>query len=213
MKISFKKVVPDPLKDKSFGSGSVWNSTFEIDCFQNNLLLSPSGMGKTTFVSFLFGSRKDYSGEVLIDGKPWTDISLNEKSELRKNKMSILPQDIRLFPELTTFENLQIKNRLTNRFTDQQINDFLSRVGLSEQMDQVASTLSQGQKQRVGIVRAMLQPFDFLILDEPFSHLDEENIALACELIREVCTENNAGFLLASLGPDYGLRIDQKLQL
>ena len=70
---------------------------------------------------------------------------------------------------------------------------------------QSIQTLSQGQKQRVAIVRALIQPFDIIVLDEPFSHLDKENIKIAVSIITQRCTEEKAGLLLASLGDDYAI--------
>ena len=80
-------------------------------------------------------------------------------------------------------------------------------------MNRPVSTLSQGERQRIAIIRAMCQPFAWLLLDEPFSHLDEANIAIARQLMLERITEEGAGFLLAGLGFDYGFQTNLEIQL
>ncbi len=73
--------------------------------------------------------------------------------------------------------------------------------------------MSQGEKQRISIIRALVQPFSWLLLDEPFSHLDDANIHLAKQLISETCKDQNAGMIMASLGSDFGMHYDQKYEL
>ena len=73
--------------------------------------------------------------------------------------------------------------------------------------------MSYGQRQRIAIIRALCQPFDFLLLDEPFSHLDADNIQKAIDLILEICNAENAGMMLVSLGEDYGISFDKRLEL
>jgi putative ABC transport system ATP-binding protein len=70
-----------------------------------------------------------------------------------------------------------------------------------------------GQQQRVAIVRALCQPFEFLILDEPFSHLDDRNSKISLELIAHEASQQNAGFVLTSLDDDDSFPFDYELKL
>jgi len=79
--------------------------------------------------------------------------------------------------------------------------------------NQKAHTLSYGQRQRVAIIRALIQPFKLLLLDEPFSHLDKKNIEIAKELIYDACDKNKAVFLLTSLGNTYDMEIQHRIRL
>ena len=106
---------------------------------------------------------------------------------------------MRLFPELTAWENLEVKRRLTDTATEQQVEAWLARLGMKDKRDSLARTLSYGEQQRIAIIRALLQPFEWLLMDEPFSHLDINNRNKALELIAEVVQMNSAGMILADL--------------
>ena len=80
-------------------------------------------------------------------------------------------------------------------------------------MNQKCGTLSFGQQQRVAIVRALIPQFKFLLMDEPFSHLDKENTNLALDLILARCEQLNSGCLLTTLGDTYDNRLDKMLYL
>ena len=80
-------------------------------------------------------------------------------------------------------------------------------------LTQKAETLSYGQRQRIAIVRALAQPFRYLMLDEPFSHLDLDNARLARELIDEQVGAQGATLVVASLGEDYGWTFTDQLTL
>jgi putative ABC transport system ATP-binding protein len=106
---------------------------------------------------------------------------------------------MRLFPELTAWENIEVKRRLTNTVTTEQATEWLDRLGLHDKKNSLANTMSYGEQQRVSIVRALLQPFDWLLMDEPFSHLDHANTDKAIALISEVVQQHKAGMILADL--------------
>ena len=73
--------------------------------------------------------------------------------------------------------------------------------------------MSMGQKQRVAIIRSVLQPFECILLDEPFSHLDESNKSLAMNFISDHASKNNASIIITSLGEDYDFQWDSKINL
>ena len=70
-----------------------------------------------------------------------------------------------------------------------------------------------GQQQRVAIIRALAQPYEWLIMDEPFSHLDEVNTQLCMQMIHQRTTELQAGFVLTSLGDNHQFSFDYTLNL
>ena len=89
----------------------------------------------------------------------------------------------------------------------------LKCAGLAEKRNEKAARLSFGQQQRVAIIRALCQPFDFLLMDEPFSHLDNDNIEIMTDLIMQQVKAVQAGLLLCSLGVEYPFVYNHKWKL
>jgi putative ABC transport system ATP-binding protein len=203
MNIELKKVIPAPLVGISFSSHSVWGNDVLLNSENNYLVNAPSGTGKSTLISTLIGTRNDFTGDVIIDRKNSRNISLRQWSELRRDSIAVIFQDLRLFPELTAIENIALKIKLTGTVNQHEIFSNAEKLGVQDRMNVKCKFLSLGQQQRIAIIRGLSQPFKFLLMDEPFSHLDERNIGLASELIIDVCRKNNAGLLLTSLGEKY----------
>ena len=146
-----------------------------------------------------------YTGTVLYNQKDITSYTEIEWTSLRRQSISIVFQGLRLFPELTTLENIQLKNQLTNYKTETEILSYLKRLDVDNLAHKKAETLSYGQQQRIAIVRALCQPFELLLLDEPFSHIDTLQIKNATQLILEEITKRNATLMIASLGNTYDI--------
>ena len=214
MQLSLQGIIPVPLREKvnTYQSG-IWKSNLSISKGQYVFVQAPSGTGKTTLIHILYGLRKDYEGTI-----KWSDTNLTladseTLATLRTNGISVIFQDMRLFPELTAWENMEIKRRLTNTVTEQQAHDWLDRLGLKDKKNATANTLSYGEQQRVAIVRSLLQPFEWLLMDEPFSHLDHANTQKAIALIAEVVKQHNAGMILADLDENNFFPYTQTLML
>ncbi len=213
MQIHFENVIPDPMQKDTFSPESVWSHSCEINSEYSYFLESGSGKGKSTFAAYVIGLRSDYSGRITLDGKDQKSFSLDDWSDLRTRKVGFLAQDMRLFPNLTAGENLLIKNRLTDFKSEKEIKVLLGELELDHKWNQQAGTLSLGQQQRVALIRSLLQPFELLLMDEPFSHIDEENIKRALKIILNECEQQNAGYVLTTLGYDYGITGNKVIQL
>jgi putative ABC transport system ATP-binding protein len=172
------------------------------------LLKANSGHGKSSILNFIYDCNKNYTGKIIFEGNEDDSII-----SVRIKKLSYVFQDFKLFPKLTLWENIKIKNNLTNFKTDQEILNLIDKLGLSEKKDQLVETLSLGQKQRTAIIRSLCQPFDFLLLDEPFSHLDESNIEILKDIINHELENQNAGFIMTTLNNEYLFKYDKILNL
>jgi putative ABC transport system ATP-binding protein len=155
--------------------------------------------------------RKDYSGEAKLEGKSLRGFSLAEWEAVRRERISLQFQDLRLFPNLTARDNLNLLPRINPSAPS--VEEMTERLGMTPFLDQSLATLSQGQRQRMALVRALRRPFQLLMLDEPFSHLDEGNQLNACSLIEEVVQGNQAGLLVSSLGSTPPITFDQRIEL
>ena len=106
---------------------------------------------------------------------------------------------MRLFPEQTAFDNIEIKRQLNPFHPVDRIYEMAGRLGIEKKLHNKSRICSYGEQQRIAIIRALMQPFDFLFLDEPFSHLDTENAQLAMELMLEESERRNAAIIFADL--------------
>jgi ABC-type lipoprotein export system ATPase subunit len=200
MRLALEAVVPVPLREKIDNhSSGIWKQSLELHKGERVFIQAPSGTGKTTLIHTLYGIRTDYEGTIYWDTNNMTTINADGLSNLRANYLSVIFQDMRLFPELTAWENLEIKRRLTDTASEAEVETWLARLGLKDKKNSLGKTLSYGEQQRVAIIRALLQPFEWLLMDEPFSHLDINNRNKAIELINEVVQLNSAGMILADL--------------
>lgn len=215
MQIELRKIVPIPLKEKFSNRGSdIWNKDL---CFlpgESIKIKAPSGTGKTTLVHILYKLRNDYEGMVLWDQKDLTSIMNGSLAVMRQQKLSIIFQDLRLFPNLTARENIELKRVLQEPFYDSTAIDAMAaELGVDHVLHQKAAICSYGEQQRVAIIRALMQPFNWLMMDEPFSHLDHNNTRKAAALIEKECKKRNAGFLLTDLEEDDHFNYSQVLKL
>lgn len=215
MILSLHNVIPIPLKDKVQLQGSdVWNRTVSFTAGQWTKIKAPSGTGKTTLIHLLYKLREDYSGKIEWDGMSLQQIPAEQLAQYRQQKISVIFQDLRLFPNLTAFENIELKRVLQQPYcTQEKIFSMAEELGVQHILQQKAGICSYGEQQRIAIIRALIHPFSMLVMDEPFSHLDHANTAKAAALIMRECKERNAGFIITDLDDDHHFPYDQILNL
>lgn len=181
----------------------VWNSECSFTKGESYLVKADSGRGKTSLCSFLMGSRTDYQGEVLFDGESIKELGLSDWEVLRKENIAYLPQGLMLFDELSALDNILLKNQLSGGYrTREWILEALECLEIGDRTNYQSSKLSYGQRQRVALIRSLCQPFDFLILDEPVSHLDSTTSQLMASLVSRELQSSGAGLLVTSIGKE-----------
>lgn len=210
--IELQNVQPFPLAN-AISKSEIWSNHCNFKKGKKYLVTAPSGKGKSTFIHAIYGLRQDFSGEVKINGASNKKLSNNDWSDIRQHHLSIVFQDLRLFPDLTALENILLNAQLNENTSVQDITTMAKALGIDNLLDKLVKTLSYGQRQRVAIIRALSQPFDMLLLDEPFSHLDPANIKNAAALIQQKCEQKSAGMILVSLNENYGMIYDNELVL
>lgn len=215
MQLSLQNIIPIPLKEKLLQRGSdVWNKNLRFETGEFVKIKAPSGTGKTTFVHIIYKLRNDYEGNVLWNKENLNQIKQEELATLRQQNISIIFQDLRLFPNLTARENIELKRVLQKPiYESDKINEMAELLGIASILNQKASMCSYGEQQRIAIIRALMQPFNWVIMDEPFSHLDKNNIDKAADLINAECKKRNAGFILTDLEDDEHFNYTRLLNL
>lgn len=199
MQIILQNILPVFFEKDKAKNSQLWDQSLSFTKGEKIHIIAPSGSGKTVFIHFLYGLRKDYTGQILYDENDISNFNAETFSVWRQQFISIIFQDLRLFTEQTVRQNLEIKRLLLPYHPESRINAMAKRLGIENKLNKLCKTCSYGEQQRIAIIRALQQPFDFLLLDEPFSHLDENNRRIAMELIEEEAAERNAAIVLADL--------------
>jgi ABC-type lipoprotein export system ATPase subunit len=216
-KISLNNVLPRVFAgsetDAPVSLSQVWLHNVVFNRDNSYLVEAESGTGKSSMCSFIYGNRRDYLGNIYFNDTDIRQLSVSDWCEIRRRHLALLPQEMRLFAELTAVENIMIKNRLTDRYSEAEILRLLGELEIDNRANQLAARLSIGQQQRVAIVRTLCQPFDFIILDEPVSHLDARNNKTVAALVKRVADENHAGIITTSVGNPLLLENAQHVKL
>ena len=199
MQINLQEIIPGYIDKKNINGSQVWGKKIIINKGEHLHIVAPSGTGKTSLIHFIYGLRKDYTGTISYDTTDIKKLSTESFSSFRQNKISIIFQDLRLFEDQTAKENIEIKRRLDPYHSAEKIDDMARKLGIETKLNQQVKSCSYGEQQRIAIIRSLMQPFDFILLDEPYSHLDEVNREKATELIYEECEKRNAAMIFADL--------------
>ncbi len=211
--ITLKNVLPEVFASRNDIQSEIWHKEVLLEKGKVYLVEANSGTGKSSLCSYIAGYRRDYQGIIDFDGKNICNLRIADWARLRRESLSILFQELRLFPELTAYENVSIKNGLTHFKSKKEILAWFEALGIADKVDAKVGLMSFGQQQRVAMIRALVQPFDFLLADEPISHLDERNSAVMAELMLEEARRQGAGIIVTSIGKHMDLNYDKVFKL
>lgn len=212
-RITLRQVVPQVFASEPPRPSDVWRTDLTLERGRAYLVDADSGLGKSSLCSYIYGYRGDYEGEITFDGVDIRRLTRGQWTEIRVRSLSMLWQELRLFPELTALENVLIRDHLAPTFGRARVLELFKQLGIADRAHTPAGRMSLGQQQRLSLVRCLCQPFDFLLLDEPISHLDETNAEIVARLITEEVQARGAGVLVTSVGAELPLAYDQVLKL
>lgn len=198
--ITLNEALPAVFKGEPPRHSDVWQTSLTLHKGKHYIIAAESGTGKSSLCAYIYGSRRDYLGNISFDGRDIRDLKIPDWQDIRRTAFAYLPQDLGLFPELTAEENIKMKNDLTGHLSPERIDALLSRLGIETRKDFPVGKMSIGQQQRVGIIRAICQPFDFIFLDEPVSHLDEQNNRIVATIVEEEAAAQGAAIISTSVG-------------
>ncbi|HET9533014.1 MAG TPA: ABC transporter ATP-binding protein [Blastocatellia bacterium] len=177
-------------------------------------VVGPSGSGKSTLLGLIAGLDSPTSGEILIDGRSIIDMSEDDLSVLRGEKIGVVFQSFHLIPSLTAFENILVPMEIAG------IKDARARAQrLLEDVDLVArahhypSQLSGGEKQRIAIARAFANGPSILLADEPTGNLDSRNGRHVLDLMVEMNRKRKATLVLVTHDHELASLADRRISL
>ena len=157
------------------------NLSFIVEANQIGLISGESGIGKSTLFNVIAGLITPQKGTIKLKDEIFNegDFSLNTE----KREIGYVFQDFALFPHINAQKNIEYALKSEN---NELCNELISKLDLLELLDKMPHELSGGQQQRVAILRAILMKPNILLLDEPFSNLDKNNIFAVQEIIKNV---------------------------
>lgn len=211
--IRLKHTFPAIFANRDELNSEVWRQDVTFERGKQYLVEAASGTGKSSLCSYIYGYRNDYQGVMTFDGRNIRNLSTSDWTKMRQRHLSLMFQDLRLFPELTALENVQIKNRLTGFKKKKDILHWFEELGIPDKVNSKVGLMSFGQQQRVAMMRALCQPFDFLLADEPISHLDDRNSQIMADIMVEEANRQGAAVIVTSIGKHMPLKYDHILKL
>lgn len=212
-KITLDNALPQIFHGRDMSASEVWQRSLTLERGGIYLIEAASGTGKTSLCSYLIGYRDDYEGRILFDNTDIRSLSVGQWVQARRTGLSHLFQELRLFPELTAWENIQIKNVLTHWRTARQVDEWFDAFGIAEKRNELVGRMSFGQQQRVAMIRALVQPFSFLLADEPISHLDDANSRAMAQVLLAEIRSQGAGLVVTSVGKHMDLPYSKTFRL
>lgn len=193
-------IYPRYFTPKDLEKSQIWNKYIAFQKGNGYLIVAPSGSGKSTLATAILGTHFQYEGDIKYDREILGQLHLEKIVANRKEGVSLLFQDVRMIKNLTISENilLRVFNQDRKNFIPI-MEEYASRLGVVDLLNKKAENCSYGERQRSAIVRSLINPTDFLIYDECFSHLDMDNKKIAFSLINEVSQKKGSSVLLFEL--------------
>lgn len=152
-------------------------------------IMGRSGAGKSTLLYQMSLLDEPTSGEIFIDEKNISLLSINEKTYFRLSELGYVFQDYALLPEMTALENVALPllmQNLSDKKAYEKAENALIRVGLGKRLNNLPSKLSGGEQQRVSIARAIAHEPKILFADEPTANLDNESSRIVMDIFKEL---------------------------
>ncbi|RPI88216.1 MAG: ABC transporter ATP-binding protein [Chloroflexi bacterium] len=177
---------------------------FNVERGEFVAIMGPSGSGKSTLLHLLGGLDSPTSGEVVLAGTPLSELSDDEITKVRRQKVGFIFQFYNLLPTLTAAENVALPVMIDGKSADQKrerIDDLLRLVGLEDRADHRPDQLSGGQQQRVAIARAFVNDPEIVLADEPTGNLDSRSGTAILELLRHTSRDLGATIAMVTHDP------------
>ena len=166
-------------------------TNFKIEEGQFIAIIGPSGSGKSTFLTLAGGLQTPSKGQIIINGKDYTNLAEKERSKLRFNDIGFVLQASNLVPFLTAKQQLELVDRINKqkRQTLQDQKSLFKELGIDHLENKLPKDLSGGERQRLAIARALYNNPPIILADEPTASLDSARAFEVVDLLSKECKE------------------------
>ena len=175
-------------------------TNFKIEEVQFIAIIGPSGSGKSTFLTLAGGLQTPSKGQIIINGKDYTNLSEKERAKLRLNDIGFVLQASNLVPFLTAKQQLELVDRINknNKQTIQDKHSLFKELGIEHLENKLPKDLSGGERQRLAIARALYNDPAIILADEPTASLDSDRAFEVVELLSKECREKNKSIIMVT---------------
>ena len=175
-------------------------TNFKIEAGQFIAIIGPSGSGKSTFLTLAGGLQTPSKGQIIINGKDYTNLSEKERSKLRFNDIGFVLQASNLVPFLTAKQQLELVDRINKkkRQTLQDQKSLFKELGIDHLENKLPKDLSGGERQRLAIARALYNNPAIILADEPTASLDSDRAFEVVDLLFKECKEKNKSIIMVT---------------
>ena len=175
-------------------------TNFKIEEGQFIAIIGPSGSGKSTFLTLAGGLQTPSKGQIIINGKDYTNLSEKERAKLRFNDIGFVLQASNLVPFLTAKQQLELVDRINkkNKQTIQDKHSLFKELGIEHLENKLPKDLSGGERQRLAIARALYNDPAIILADEPTASLDSDRAFEVVELLSKECREKNKSIIMVT---------------
>ena len=175
-------------------------TNFKIEEGQFIAIIGPSGSGKSTFLTLAGGLQTPSKGQIIINGKDYTNLSEKERSKLRFNDIGFFLQASNLVPFLTAKQQLELVDRINKqkRQTLQDQKSLFKELGIDHLENKLPKDLSGGERQRLAIARALYNNPAIILADEPTASLDSDRAFEVVDLLLKECKEKNKSIIMVT---------------
>ena len=175
-------------------------TNFKIEEGKFIAIIGPSGSGKSTFLTLAGGLQTPSKGQIIINGKDYTNLSEKERSKLRFNDIGFVLQASNLVPFLTAKQQLELVDRI-NKQKRQKLQDqksLFKELGIDHLENKLPKDLSGGERQRLAIARALYNNPAIILADEPTASLDSDRAFEVVDLLSKECKEKNQSIIMVT---------------
>ena len=175
-------------------------TNFKIEEGQFIAIIGPSGSGKSTFLTLAGGLQTPSKGQIIINGKDYTNLSEKERSKLRFNDIGFVLQASNLVPFLTAKQQLELVDRINKqkRQTLQDQKSLFKELGIDHLENKLPKDLSGGERQRLAIARALYNNPAIILADEPTASLDSDRAFEVVDLLSKECKDKNKSIIMVT---------------